>query len=94
MKHIPMRSCIVCRQQKDKSELIRIVRSPDGTLEFDFDGKKSGRGAYVCKDSGCAQAAITKRLLGRAFKREISKQTYDSLQAQYEKNATNEQNAR
>ena len=49
MKHIPLRSCIVCRRQKDKSELLRIVRQPDGAVVIDATGKPAGRGATACK---------------------------------------------
>ena len=61
MKHIPLRSCIVCRRQKDKSELLRIVRQPDGAVVIDATGKAAGRGAYVCKSGDCMQTAVKKR---------------------------------
>ena len=94
MKHIPMRSCIVCRQRKDKSEFVRIVRLQDGTFDLDTDGKISGRGAYVCKSGDCAKNAIAKRALNRAFKQDIPNKVYDRLQAECERLQKEEQNAR
>jgi predicted RNA-binding protein YlxR (DUF448 family) len=46
----PTRSCVICRSRRDKSDLLRIVRTPDGRVEFDETGKANGRGAYVCAD--------------------------------------------
>ena len=53
-KKIPERKCIGCGEKKAKNELIRIVRLPDdGGIEIDRTGKKSGRGAYICKSQAC-----------------------------------------
>ena len=43
-KKIPLRMCIACREMKEKSTLIRIVRDVDNKFSIDKTGKKSGRG--------------------------------------------------
>ena len=48
-KKKPERTCIACNEQKEKKELLRIVKSKEGVIEIDETGKKSGRGAYICK---------------------------------------------
>ena len=52
IRHIPQRSCIACRETKNKRDLIRLVRTPDA-VEVDINGKKSGRGAYLCPVREC-----------------------------------------
>lgn len=84
MKHIPIRSCIVCRESKDKSELLRVVKRPDGTVVIDSTGKESGRGAYVCKTGDCMATAIKKRVFNRAFKQQLDNSIYDNLAAAME----------
>ena len=84
MKHIPLRSCIVCGQSKDKSELLRVVKRPDGNVVIDKTGKEAGRGAYVCKNGDCFVSAIKKRALDRAFKQKLPKDVYDALAAAIE----------
>lgn len=84
MKHIPQRSCIVCRESKDKSELLRVVKCPDGSIAIDATGKQAGRGAYVCKSGDCMQVAIKKRAFNRAFKQQIEQAVYDNLSAAIE----------
>ncbi len=79
MKHVPQRSCIVCRAQKDKSDLIRIVRLADGSIAADETGKMSGRGSYVCRSKECAANLIKKHALDRAFKTKVSQETYAAL---------------
>lgn len=81
MKHIPMRSCIVCRESKDKSELLRVVRRPDGSIVIDQTGQ-SGRGAYVCKHGDCMATAVKKHLFNRAFAQNIPQSVYDGLSAE------------
>jgi uncharacterized protein len=62
-KHVPLRTCVACRETKPKRELLRIVRTPDGHVFLDATGKKSGRGAYLCAKRSCWQQAMkTKRL--------------------------------
>lgn len=85
MKHVPSRSCIVCREQKDKSQLVRIVRSSDGEVTVDTTGKAPGRGAYVCASGDCIKTAINKRLFNRAFKQQLSMDVYDGLRAEYDR---------
>ena len=83
-KKIPMRMCIACREMKPKKELIRVVRSPEGEIALDFNGKKPGRGAYVCPDAECLKKARKSRALERAFELAIPDEVYDALQAQME----------
>ena len=79
MKHIPMRSCIVCRESKDKSELLRVVRRPDGSVVIDQTGREPGRGAYVCRHGDCMATAVKKCAFNRAFKEQLPQSVYDSL---------------
>ena len=57
VKKIPLRKCTGCGQSFPKRDLIRVVRSPEGDVSLDFTGKKSGRGAYVCKSADCFKKA-------------------------------------
>ena len=56
-KKIPMRKCTGCNEMKPKKELVRIVRSPEGEISVDLTGKKSGRGAYICRSGACLATA-------------------------------------
>ena len=56
-KNIPLRMCAVCRQSKEKKELLRIVKNKDGEIFIDPTGKANGRGAYICKDGFCIEEA-------------------------------------
>jgi predicted RNA-binding protein YlxR (DUF448 family) len=69
---IPYRTCIGCQEKKPKRELLRIIRTPEGEIEIDETGKKSGRGAYLCYNKICFQEAIKKKRLGKALKTDIA----------------------
>ena len=60
-KKIPMRLCLGCNEAKPKKEMIRVVRDKDGEISLDTTGKKSGRGAYICRNTECFKAARLKR---------------------------------
>ncbi|KGF48251.1 hypothetical protein HMPREF0872_01270 [Veillonella montpellierensis DNF00314] len=78
-KSQPMRLCIGCGESKNKRDLLRIVMSPNGTVSIDRTGKAAGRGAYICPNSICFEAAYTGKRLEKSFKRAISKDVYDTL---------------
>ncbi len=61
-KHNPKRTCIVCREIKDKRELIRVVRTSEGKIIVDPTGKANGRGAYLCQQVDCWQKVKSERL--------------------------------
>jgi predicted RNA-binding protein YlxR (DUF448 family) len=62
-KHVPERTCIVCRRKRPKWELVRIVRTPQGALEIDNRGKKAGRGAYLCRTQDCFESGLKRKRL-------------------------------
>jgi predicted RNA-binding protein YlxR (DUF448 family) len=66
--HIPLRTCVGCRKVQAKAELVRIVRTPDGTVQVDPSGKQRGRGAYVCAKRACVERALTRGALGHALR--------------------------
>ena len=78
-KKIPMRMCVGCREMKPKKELIRVVKSPEGTLSLDFRGKAPGRGAYLCPDPACLKRAMKSKALERGFEIPIPQEIYDGL---------------
>ena len=81
-RKIPQRQCVGCRTMTDKLELVRIVKTPEGEIVLDTTGKKSGRGAYVCRNPECLRKARKSRALERAFETAIPAEVYDALEAQ------------
>ena len=79
-KRIPERKCIGCNESKPKNELIRVVRSPQGEISLDFTGKKSGRGAYICKKAECLKKARKAKRIEHALECEISSEIFDMLE--------------
>jgi len=83
-KHVPLRTCVACHQERAKRDLIRIVHTPEGQIEIDLRGKRSGRGAYLCYDRACWDAALRQSRLGHALKCEVSAEQVAVLRAQLE----------
>jgi predicted RNA-binding protein YlxR (DUF448 family) len=78
-KHVPLRTCVACRQVRTSRELIRIVRLPSGGVVIDHTHKKSGRGAYLCSSRACWETALGKKLLEHALKTEIAEEELKEL---------------
>ena len=78
-KKIPMRQCVGCREMRQKKELVRVVKSPEGVISLDFRGKAPGRGAYLCPNSECLKLAIRAKALERAFDTRIPQEILDEL---------------
>ena len=84
-KKIPMRMCVGCREMKEKRELIRIVRTPEGEAALDATGKRSGRGAYVCRQAECLRRAIRQKQLERQLEITLTSEITDALTAEMER---------
>jgi predicted RNA-binding protein YlxR (DUF448 family) len=84
VKKIPMRQCPGCNEHKPKAELLRAVRSPDGIVTLDFTGKKSGRGAYLCKSVACLRKARKARRLEHSLECVIPDEVYDDMEKEME----------
>ncbi len=82
VKKQPMRKCTGCNEMKEKRELVRIVRDPEGNISVDLTGKKSGRGAYICKDKKCLMKAQKAKRLERAFECEVPVEIYERLEGE------------
>ena len=82
-RKIPMRTCIACRAEKPKKELIRIVRNKEGVFSVDKTGKLNGRGAYLCNDKKCAEKIINKKILKHAFGVEVDDAVYEKLAEEF-----------
>jgi hypothetical protein len=65
---VPLRTCVGCRETAAKRGLVRLVRTPEGTVEIDETGKKAGRGAYLCRRFECWQEALKKERLAKALR--------------------------
>ena len=75
----PQRTCIGCGQMKDKKELIRVLRTPEGEFTLDATGRKNGRGAYLCRSAECLERAVKTKGLDRSFKMAVPKEVYEAL---------------
>lgn len=87
-RKIPMRMCVGCREMKEKRELIRIVRTPEGETLIDPTGKKSGRGAYVCRSPECLKRAIKQKQLERQLQVSLTEEVNEALMAEMNRLAT------
>ncbi len=78
-RKIPMRVCISCQEKKPKRSLLRIVRSPEGEIDIDLTGKKSGRGAYLCMQEECLNKARKKKILEKHLKQKVPEEFFEKL---------------
>lgn len=79
-RKIPMRMCLGCQVMKPKKELIRVVRTPEGTVELDPSGKRNGRGAYICPQVDCFKAAVKGKRFQKALEIDLSQQVIEELE--------------
>ena len=83
-KRIPQRQCMGCRERRNKRDMIRVVRTPEGAVNLDFSGKMNGRGAYICPDPECLKKAIRSKSLDRSLEVTIPQEVMDRLQKEME----------
>ena len=83
IKKVPMRKCLGCMESKPKKELIRIVRTQDGTINIDRTGKLNGRGAYFCDSIDCLEKAIKSGRISKEFEMHISNEEYEKIKEQF-----------
>ncbi|MGN0449595.1 MAG: RNase P modulator RnpM [Ruminococcus sp.] len=90
MKKVPLRKCTGCGEMKEKRELIRVVKAPEkkdengnvisgGEISLDLTGRKSGRGAYVCKNADCFEKARKARRFERSLSCKIPEDVYEQM---------------
>jgi uncharacterized protein len=84
-KKIPYRTCVGCQEKKPKRELLRIIRTPEGKIEIDITGKKSGRGTYLCYNMSCFQEAMKKNRIAKALKVDLSPEIMSELEEKFKK---------
>lgn len=80
-KHVPIRTCVACRQTGNKRELVRLVRTPDAGVLVDITGKRAGRGAYLCRNRVCWEQALRSQRLSQALKATLTTEEMGALQA-------------
>lgn len=68
-----------CNSQKNKNELIRIVKNKEGIISIDITGKAQGRGAYICDNVECLEKVIKSKRLERTLNTKISDEIYEKL---------------
>ena len=79
-KHVPERTCIACRQVRAKQELVRIVKTNDEGIIIDADGKKPGRGAYLCKTKECWENGLKGNRLEYMMRTALTQQDLQRLE--------------
>ncbi len=79
VKHIPQRTCLACRQAKAKQELIRLVRISNENVEVDIDGKKTGRGAYLCPSTECWEIGLKGSRLEHCLRTKLTRDNREQL---------------
>ena len=77
---IPERMCVACRNMKPKTELVRIVKTPDGNVLVDETGKQNGRGVYLCKSHQCVQRAAKNKGFVKAYGFQLTEELITSLE--------------
>lgn len=79
VRKLPRRKCVGCGEQKNKNELCRVVKAPDGSVSLDLVGKAPGRGAYLCPSADCLKKARRARRLESNLEVAIPDAVYDAI---------------
>ena len=80
MKKVPERRCVGCGEHFPKSELVRVLRTPEGEVVLDLTGKKSGRGAYICKKATCLKKAQKSKRIETSLECSIPQDVYQRME--------------
>ena len=88
-KKVPLRKCLGCMSSFPKKDLVRVLKTPENEVIIDLSGKKSGRGAYICKDKACLKKAIKAKRLQSNLEIEIPEEIL--LELEKELGKANEQ---
>ena len=78
-RHIPQRTCVACRKGRPKRELVRVVRIFDGGVEVDTNGRKAGRGAYLCRARQCWEIGLKGNRLEHALRVSLTQDNREQL---------------
>ena len=81
MKKIPMRTCVITNEKLPKSELIRVVRTPEGEIVIDSTGRVNGRGAYLKSDLEVFEKAKKNKALNRHLEVEVPDSIFEELKS-------------
>lgn len=73
------RTCMGCNKKNNKKELVRITKTKNNLVEIDLEGKKEGRGAYICKDIKCFENILKTKRLERILNCKIDNEFYEKL---------------
>ena len=79
VKKVPMRKCIGCQEMKNKKEMMRVLKTPEGEIVIDLTGRKNGRGAYLCFSKECLEKSMKNKGLERSLKTTIPASVYEKL---------------
>ncbi|MFC2057236.1 RNase P modulator RnpM [Chloroflexota bacterium] len=79
VKHVPQRTCVACRKVKAKQELIRLVCTSARSVEVDTDGKKAGRGAYLCRTQECWETGFKGSRLEHPLRTTLTQENREQL---------------
>ena len=85
-RKIPERQCLGCNEHKPKIELLRVVKTPEGEILLDFTGKKSGRGAYICRDVKCFKKARKSKRIDSNLGVTVPEEVYDRMERELSEN--------
>ena len=80
VRKIPTRRCTGCGEHFPKNTLIRVLRTPEGEIVLDLTGKKSGRGAYICKSISCFKKARKGKRLETSLECPIPEDVYNRME--------------
>ncbi len=79
-RKVPIRRCTGCGEHFPKSSLIRVLRTPEGEIVLDQTGKKSGRGAYLCKSLSCLKKARKSGRIESSLECSVSDEVWDRME--------------
>ena len=82
-KKIPLRTCIACKEEMPKRDMLRIVRNAEGEIRLDFSGKLPGRGAYICDKEACIVKLRKYRLLNKNFSCDVPEEIYLRIEEEF-----------
>ena len=85
-RKIPERRCTGCGNHFPKSTLIRVLRTPEGEIVLDLTGKKSGRGAYICKSVKCLRRAAKAKRIDKSLECSVPEDVYERMEKELSEN--------